>query len=204
MNKKIVSQETKDKIRKGHIGKKHSQETKDKIRKSLRERVTPKIRKKMSIIAKKRIENMSLKDKQKFFNRIHKIKSSNNPNPSYWKHRLMGIKKYSEWRNSILKRDNFTCTLCGKKNNLVVHHKEPIINIVKANLSILQSGNFDIPEIWDIRNGITRCEECHETIDHNRQSKKKKLKILLIATLKEPINENLKREINKYLAGMRG
>jgi len=63
----------------------------------------------------------------------------------------------------------------------------------------LQTGIFDVPELWDIENGITRCTKCHRTIDHKRQSKKSRLKVLLTAVLKEPIRKELKRLIIDYL-----
>jgi len=145
------------------------------------------------------MKNMSPKQKKEFYDKVYKVKPNNSTNPTYWAHRLKGIKQYLDWREVILKRDNNTCTLCGSKKNILVHHIKPIVKIIKENLPILQTGIFDVPELWDIENGITRCTKCHRTIDHKRQSKKSRLKVLLTAVLKEPIRKELKRLIIDYL-----
>ena len=52
------------------------------------------------------------------------------------------------WRKEVLKRDNYTCILCGAKGNtyLNCHH---IINRHKCK------------NIFDINNLVTLCRECH-------------------------------------------
>ena len=71
---------------------------------------------------------------------------------------LWGRCEYTEWRNKVFKRDNFTCQIYrnNKGGNLNAHHIK----------------NFkDYPKLrYDINNGITLCEECHIRIH-------KKLKI---------------------------
>ena len=58
--------------------------------------------------------------------------------------------EYSNWRNEIFKRDNYTCQCCGDSTggNLVAHH---ILNF---------ADNRDL--IFDINNGITMCTNCHK------------------------------------------
>jgi len=199
MMKRVMSQAAREKIRAGHLGQKHSEGTKAKISRALKKRVTPEIRKQMSIAAKKRMGNMSKEQKQAFVDRVHKTRPNPSPDPAYWAHRLKSIKLYLDWRELVLERDNSTCTLCGSKTNICVHHIKPIMEIIKENLPILQTGIFDVPELWDINNGVTRCTHCHMTIDHKRQPKKKKLKIILTAVLKEPIRKELKVIITNYL-----
>ena len=57
-------------------------------------------------------------------------------------------------RESILKRDGYCCTICGKKSNLVVHHKQYHF-IKKLNL---------FSEPWDYHDIylITLCKACHD------------------------------------------
>ena len=57
-------------------------------------------------------------------------------------------------RESILKRDGYCCTICGKKSNLVVHHKQYHF-IKKLNL---------FSEPWDYHDIylITLCKSCHD------------------------------------------
>lgn len=54
------------------------------------------------------------------------------------------------WRESIYKRDGYTCQCCGdnKGGNLIAHHLE---------------GWSDQPKLrYDIKNGITLCDACHK------------------------------------------
>jgi hypothetical protein len=193
MNKK-----TRDKISKSHMGLKHSPETRAKMSKSAKRAMTPERRKALSDLRKKEYALMSPEERQRIFGK-NKLKPSNKTNTNYWRHRIKCLNKYNIWRRSVLSRDNNKCTLCDNNNDLVVHHIYPIKSIVKDNLSLLQTGNFDIPILWDINNGVTRCKNCHKTIDHKRVSKKSKLKILLNAVIKEPISKDLKTELIKYM-----
>ena len=61
--------------------------------------------------------------------------------------------EYSDWRNAVFARDNYTCQCCGDRSGnghsvvLHAHHKE----------------NFaDNPDLrFDVDNGITLCDKCH-------------------------------------------
>lgn len=64
--------------------------------------------------------------------------------------RLRATSKYKEWRQSVFKRDNFTCQKCGiKSKNIQAHH----IKEMNSNLDIMH----------DINNGITFCIKCHKS-----------------------------------------
>jgi hypothetical protein len=56
---------------------------------------------------------------------------------------------YRTWRDSVFKRDNYTCQCCGKRGNgkLVAHH--------------LDGYNWCKDKRIDINNGITLCKDCH-------------------------------------------
>lgn len=61
-------------------------------------------------------------------------------------------KLYKEFRETILKRDNYTCQKCGAKNRLQVHH-------IKS--------RKEYPElIMDADNCITLCITCHSQTDN--------------------------------------
>ena len=84
----------------------------------------------------------------------YEIRGEKNPN---WKggtyrkerHQLMGRVEYKNWRNTILKRDNYTCQICHRKETrLEVHHIIPYKENKKLALNI--------------NNGITVCKDCHK------------------------------------------
>lgn len=60
---------------------------------------------------------------------------------------LRKTKKYREWKQSILKRDGYTCQDCGNVENIECHHIVPI---------------YEAEELaTDIDNGIALCNNCH-------------------------------------------
>lgn len=55
--------------------------------------------------------------------------------------------QYRRWKQAVLERDNYTCTRCGSKENLHVHHIKSF---------------SEFPELrYDVNNGATLCKECH-------------------------------------------
>lgn len=84
--------------------------------------------------------------------------AENNPN---WKggitsesQKIRASEQYINWRNSIFERDKYTCQCCGdnKGGNLQAHHLE--------NFSSNEELRFDID------NGITLCDLCHNPNKH--------------------------------------
>lgn len=60
---------------------------------------------------------------------------------------------WKQWRNQVLKRDNYMCINCGSTENLEADHKEPVVKLILENR---------INEIFDVDNGRTLCEKCHK------------------------------------------
>lgn len=59
--------------------------------------------------------------------------------------------EYSEWRNKVFKRDNYTCQICGQTGgDLNAHHKKSFKNYPKQRLNV--------------NNGITLCIKCHKKV----------------------------------------
>jgi len=79
-------------------------------------------------------------------------------NPNFKEGKYCGIKKhscpeyhtiqYKKWRKDVFERDNFQCKECGALNNLNAHHITPI--------------RENSLRFYDISNGITLCESCHQ------------------------------------------
>lgn len=81
-------------------------------------------------------------------------------------------KEYEEWRNSILKRDNHICQLCGANENERILHVHHIIKYSE-----------DETLRTDENNGITLCNICHQQIFN----KEKEYEQIFIEILKNPI-----------------
>jgi len=62
--------------------------------------------------------------------------------------------KWKEKRLIILKRDNYSCTKCGSKSQLQVHHK-----LYKRGQMAWQANNKDL---------TTLCKPCHDEIHKSR------------------------------------
>lgn len=76
---------------------------------------------------------------------------------------LRKIKKYTDWRSDIYKRDNYTCVNCGvvggKLN--VDHCPKPFSLIIKENNIKTLEEAISCGKLWDINNGRTLCVDCH-------------------------------------------
>ena len=61
----------------------------------------------------------------------------------------MRVRNLQKWRGEVLKRDNYTCQKCGKKEGrLEAHHIKPV---------------SEHPElIFEVSNGLTLCPRCHK------------------------------------------
>jgi hypothetical protein len=104
-------------------------------------------------------------DNCKQLNHSKNMSGENNPNwtgntPFIKAIRL--CKEYYEWRNKCFERDEYICQSCNKGNNkLIVHHKTPLIKIIKVNeINTMEDAKLCY-ELWDINNGITLCHKCH-------------------------------------------
>jgi len=63
---------------------------------------------------------------------------------------LRNSSEYEHWRNAVLKKDNYMCVLCGRKDLLHTHHLESFWK------------NEELR--FDIENGIAVCIDCHSDI----------------------------------------
>lgn len=82
---------------------------------------------------------------------------------------------YKLWRESIFKRDNFQCALCGVRSGKLCPDHYPIQMAALIDGLILEMGNGSVAELfekalnyqplWDIKSGRTLCYNCHKNTD---------------------------------------
>jgi 5-methylcytosine-specific restriction endonuclease McrA len=73
--------------------------------------------------------------------------------------KLRSTANYLYWKQQCLQRDNSQC-LCGTKENLTVHHKISIFDLIKK-YGLKQTDIENDPIFFNIDNGETVCRSCH-------------------------------------------
>ena len=68
----------------------------------------------------------------------------------------MGRVEYLAWRASVFKRDEFSCAICGSKEEITAHHIKPWAS--HKHLRYEQS------------NGITLCSDCHYGVNRHEEA----------------------------------
>ena len=104
---------------------------------------------------------------------------------------IRGIPENKQWRDTIFQRDNYTCQKCGihsgngKTVYLEAHHIKPFAQILSEFLQeynqfspiddkeILVRLAFNYKPFWNIDNGKTLCEDCHNNTKQGRKQCKR-------------------------------
>jgi hypothetical protein len=150
-------------LAKSNIGRIVTQETRNKLRKiNTGRKVTPEFIEKMKIINKdkrppsRKGVKYSKEERLKMSKRSKPIRGEKHPN---WKggtttinQRIRKSIEYRLWREAVFERDNYTCVWCGKRGGeLNADHIKPFAYF---------------PELrFAIDNGRTLCVPCHKTTD---------------------------------------
>ena len=96
------------------------------------------------------------------------VGGSNNPNwrgginPLY--QQIRNHPASSVWRDGVFKRDNYTCQDCGstKSGDFNAHHLYSFTDLINDyNITSMEEA-LVVGQLWDIKNGITLCKECHQ------------------------------------------
>jgi len=82
---------------------------------------------------------------------------------------LRGLYKADEWRKQVFKRDNYTCQICRKHGGyLEAHHIIPFAKLLDKFHIETYDDAFHCKKLWDAKNGVTYCKECHSKVDKRR------------------------------------
>lgn len=86
--------------------------------------------------------------------------------------RIRNSFKYRLWRSDVFTRDDFTCQKCGHRGcYLEAHHKETLSDIMELNDIRTFEQAINCEELWNINNGVTLCEKCHNLTKRGRKKK---------------------------------
>lgn len=151
--------------------KKWSKEVKEKISKSRKgQKISDETKKKMSEVRKGREATYGFLGKKHTLEarRLNSEAKKGENNPR-WKggitelrHQIRNCFEYRMWRSDVFHRDRFICQNCNKKGTMRAHHIKPFgVILEEYNIMTLQEA-IDCSELWDINNGITLCEKCHQ------------------------------------------
>lgn len=162
---RIVSKETREKLRKNMKGKK-----KDYIVWNKGKKCPQCGFKKGVIFSKEHRKNISKSREGKYYG----INSSN------WKggieklnHAIWNSKENNIWRLKVFKRDGFTCQICGNtnSNNFNAHHIIFLSKILQYYEITTIKDALKCELLWDTNNGVTLCKDCHKKI-HSKEFRK--------------------------------
>ena len=76
---------------------------------------------------------------------------------------IRNLAKFSDWRKSVYRRDNYTCQVCGITGvQINADHEISFSELLKSgNVRTLEEA-INYQPLWDIQNGRTLCIPCHK------------------------------------------
>lgn len=81
--------------------------------------------------------------------------------------------EYKDWRNTVFKRYNYTCRFCESGSREInAHHIIRFGELIKENNITSIEDAINCAPLWNINNGITLCESCHDNIHHDEVSER--------------------------------
>src|SRR3990167_2978566 len=109
--------------------------------------------------------------------------NKNVPNPDFhgeknpnWKggitplvQKVRSCDKYLRWRDSVYKRDSYTCQICSKRSGDINadHYPKLFSAIFQENKVQTYQEAMKCKDFWDINNGRTLCVPCHKKVTFN-------------------------------------
>lgn len=83
---------------------------------------------------------------------------------------IKNLPEYFAWRDLVIQKDRWMCQKCREKgiknsSNLQAHHIKSISQLViDYNIKTPLEAS-KCKEIWNIKNGLTLCHDCHKETD---------------------------------------
>lgn len=75
---------------------------------------------------------------------------------------IPSLLKYKIWRTKVFERDNWSCQTCNKRGcYLEAHHIKRLSIIIDKYQLKISEDCINCDELWDIKNGVTLCSDCH-------------------------------------------
>ena len=156
-----LSEHTKHQLLKANLGIPRSEETKLKISRSMKGVNTWMTGKKHTDATRLKLSYLNKGDKTNFWRGGVAVKNQS------LRHNIMATTEYTLWRESVFKRDDFTCQICevrGLKIN--ADHIEAFAMLLrKHGITDVQTA-LVCTDLWDIKNGRTLCVGCHRKTDN--------------------------------------
>lgn len=115
------------------------------------------------------LEKYSIEKRPKGFQRNNKVQKG-------WRHwnwkggitefynSIRGLQKMVEWRGDIFHRDNYSCQACNDGGRIVAHHIIEFEKIIKRHDIKTIKDAKKCKTLWNIKNGMTLCEDCHKFV----------------------------------------
>jgi len=76
--------------------------------------------------------------------------------------KIRNLRKTISWKKAVLRRDEWNCNKCGDIENLQVHHKIGVSEIIKRfNLKTIEDA-LECKILFDVENGETLCDKHHK------------------------------------------
>jgi len=114
---------------------------------------------------------------RKLMSSIHKGEKGSN-----WRGGLTLLKniirkcfEYRQWRSDVFTRDDFICRDCGiRSGRIIADHIKAFSLILEENKITTLEEAINCEELWNINNGRTLCQKCHEKTENfgGRSNKK--------------------------------
>lgn len=81
---------------------------------------------------------------------------------------IRNSEKYRQYKRMVLERDKFTCIMCKRKSVYLEldHYPKGFSELLKQNNIINIDEALNCENLWNINNGRTLCQSCHEKTEN--------------------------------------